>query len=101
MGTWNVNGKDVNESLDKWLIGGEAVPDIYAIGFQELDLSAETFLLNNSQKAERWETKIEASLAKQVRAPPPLGFFFGGEGCVVFIFGLSRGGPSLFGWLYF
>ena len=50
LGTWNVNGKLVSESLLPWLQSSindpAAPPSIIALGFQELDLSAEPFITN-------------------------------------------------------
>jgi hypothetical protein len=40
-------------------------PDVYAIAFQELDLSAENFLLGNSAMERTWEQTITQTL-KQV-----------------------------------
>ncbi|EFA77723.1 RhoGAP domain-containing protein [Heterostelium album PN500] len=79
LGTWNVNGKKPAESLDQWLCPGAGVeggglsasagaalsPDIYAIGFQELDLTAEALLLGDTTRALPWEQAIAASLATQ------------------------------------
>jgi len=65
--TWNVNGKMPPASLDEWLIrdGAAAVkPDIYCIGFQELDLSASALVLGDSVKAEPWENCIASTLSK-------------------------------------
>lgn len=55
VGTWNINGQNVSESLkDFWLACDPSPPDIYAIGFQELDLSNQAFLLGDSPKEEMW-----------------------------------------------
>ncbi|KAJ9068326.1 hypothetical protein DSO57_1029940 [Entomophthora muscae] len=55
VGTWNVNGKYATQSLSPWLLdGNEEEPDIYVLGFQELDLSAEAFLINDSLREEEW-----------------------------------------------
>ena len=65
--TWNVNGKLPPASLEEWLVraGGQGVsPDIYCIGFQELDLSASALVLGDTSKAEPWESCIAATLSK-------------------------------------
>lgn len=51
--------------MDDWLTAELPVeaPDLYAIGFQELDLSKEAFLLNNSAHEEIWTPPIESALA--------------------------------------
>lgn len=103
VGTWNVNGKLSNESLEPWLLheNNDTVvspieeddlypqykrmnetdypsgfakekewnvpplhpliqqPDLYVIGFQEVDLSAEAFLLNDSTRDEFWTLQID------------------------------------------
>lgn len=53
--TWNVNGQPPNGiKLDQWLSTHEVPPDIYAIGFQELDLSKEAFLFHETPREEEW-----------------------------------------------
>ncbi|EAL73184.1 RhoGAP domain-containing protein [Dictyostelium discoideum AX4] len=60
LGTWNVNGKKPSESLDPWLKDPSMSlqPDIYAIGFQELDLTAEALLLGDTTRSLPWEQHI-------------------------------------------
>lgn len=73
VGTWNVNGQYPTESLKPWLqspseslmapiTDSRGPPDIYAIGFQELDLSAEAFVFNDSSREDQWIKCIEDSL---------------------------------------
>ena len=66
-----MNGRLPGEPLSPWLqpppepllnrmnhVNHEP-PDIYAIGFQELDLSVEAFLFNDSCMDEKWMQHIE------------------------------------------
>lgn len=58
IGTWNVNGQPAAVSLSDWLTTTNPeypdVPDIYAVGFQELDLSKEAFLFNETPREGEW-----------------------------------------------
>ncbi|OQR74707.1 type II inositol 1 [Tropilaelaps mercedesae] len=62
-GTWNVNGQSPGtESLSGWLAGSADPPDLYAIGFQELDLSKEAFVFADSPREKEWLASVRRSL---------------------------------------
>ncbi|XP_057305735.1 inositol polyphosphate 5-phosphatase OCRL-like [Hydractinia symbiolongicarpus] len=63
-GTWNVNGQLATESLVPWLQDNPESPDVIAIGFQELDLSAEALVFNDSSREDTWMKAIENGLPK-------------------------------------
>ncbi|XP_051155862.1 inositol polyphosphate 5-phosphatase OCRL [Leptopilina boulardi] len=63
VGTWNVNGQSANGiTLEEWLSSDSVAPDLYAIGFQELDLSKEAFLFNDTPREEEWRLVVTKSL---------------------------------------
>ncbi|XP_076233114.1 oculocerebrorenal syndrome of Lowe [Calliopsis andreniformis] len=63
IGTWNVNGQPPNGiKLHQWLSSDKTPPDVYAIGFQELDLTKEAFLFNDTPREEEWRQVVAKCL---------------------------------------
>lgn len=62
LGTYNVNGQNPKESLSPWLASTASPPDFYLIGFQELDLSKEAFLFNDTPKEPEWMLAVYKGL---------------------------------------
>lgn len=54
--TWNVNGQPPNDiCLKSWLsVPSDEPPDIYAVAFQELDLSPKAITFNESRPDPVW-----------------------------------------------
>jgi inositol polyphosphate 5-phosphatase INPP5B/F len=68
VGTWNVNAKGKEESLDEWLRTrewGQTPPDIIVAGFQEIvDLNAVNVAVDNKtqQRSQFWIERLRATL---------------------------------------
>ena len=54
-----MNGQAASERLEPWLAVDSAPPDLYVIGFQELDLSKEAFLFSESERETEWLKKVK------------------------------------------
>ena len=54
-----MNGQAASESLSPWLAVDSAPPDLFVLGFQELDLSKEAFLFSDSQRETEWLASVK------------------------------------------
>ncbi|XP_016399630.1 type II inositol 1,4,5-trisphosphate 5-phosphatase-like [Sinocyclocheilus rhinocerous] len=80
LGTYNVNGKNPKESLSPWLASTTTPPDFYLVAFQELDLSKEAFLFNDTPKEPEWMLAVYKGLH------PDAKYAFGNKGAVAIRF---------------
>ncbi|KAK0144919.1 Type II inositol 1,4,5-trisphosphate 5-phosphatase [Merluccius polli] len=62
LATYNVNGQAPKESLTPWLSCSSSPPDVYCVGFQELDLSKEAFFFNDTPREPEWMRAVSEAL---------------------------------------
>ncbi|CAL8287788.1 unnamed protein product [Merluccius merluccius] len=62
LATYNVNGQAPKESLAPWLSCSSSPPDVYCVGFQELDLSKEAFFFNDTPREPEWMRAVSEAL---------------------------------------
>ncbi len=73
MGTWNVNGKKIDENINIWMTGsvtGKPTADIYVVGLEEMvDLTATTVVLEaqSQKRAGIWLEMISNALNKSAK----------------------------------
>lgn len=61
--TWNVNGQTSEDiELPEWLSTTEDPPDIYAVGFQEIEWTPEKILMNETKIDRTWVNKVMSGL---------------------------------------
>ncbi|XP_053397394.1 inositol polyphosphate 5-phosphatase OCRL-like [Mercenaria mercenaria] len=66
VGTWNVNGQNAS-SLEEWLACDKDPPDIYAVGFQELDTSNQAYIFSDSVREVQWQDAVHKYLHPKAR----------------------------------
>eukprot|EP01080_Neovahlkampfia_damariscottae_P004064 gene4064-7353_t len=62
VGTWNVAEEIEANSLSKWLQKDQIDADIYAIGLQEIDMSAVTLIKSQSEVSAAWDIILASSI---------------------------------------
>ena len=73
LGTWNFNGKKIDENINMWFTGsvtGKPTADIYVIGLEEMvDLTATTVVLEaqSQKRASVWLEMIGNALNKSAK----------------------------------
>jgi phosphatidylinositol-bisphosphatase len=65
VGTWNVNGKSPTEDIGPWLLQKQDdMPDIFALGFQEADMSTEAYIISDNLKPDEWTLAVLRGLGQ-------------------------------------
>ncbi|XP_055534757.1 inositol polyphosphate 5-phosphatase OCRL [Wyeomyia smithii] len=63
--TWNVNGQTSEDiELPEWLSTTDDPPDIYAVGFQEIEWTPEKIIMNETKIDRTWVKKVMMGLHK-------------------------------------
>lgn len=62
VGTWNVNEQVPRKEVSSWLSVDDEPPDLFVLGLQELDLTADSFLKKDLPREEAWLTIMEKGL---------------------------------------
>ncbi|XP_058459082.1 inositol polyphosphate 5-phosphatase OCRL [Malaya genurostris] len=63
--TWNVNGQTSEDiELPEWLSTTDDPPDIYAVGFQEIEWTPEKIIMNETKIDRTWVNKVMTGLHK-------------------------------------
>lgn len=63
--TWNVNGKKPQVPLDSWLLVENLPPDLFVIGFQEVQpLSGISVMSTDDTRTAVWQEAVEKCIAK-------------------------------------
>lgn len=62
-GSWNINGQVITKPIDAWINCPDA--DLVVLGFQELDLTTEAYLLTDTSKEDALCATIEATFREQ------------------------------------
>ncbi|XP_058831685.1 inositol polyphosphate 5-phosphatase OCRL-like [Topomyia yanbarensis] len=63
--TWNVNGQTSEDiELPEWLSTTDDPPDIYAVGFQEIEWTPEKIIMNETKIDRTWVNKVMMGLHK-------------------------------------
>ncbi|XP_015777933.1 PREDICTED: inositol polyphosphate 5-phosphatase OCRL-1-like [Acropora digitifera] len=62
VGTWNVNEQVPTKEVSSWLSVDDEPPDIFVLGLQEVDLTADSFLKKDLPREEAWLKIMEKGL---------------------------------------